>query len=82
MLVKMLRNPARSFDCLLTEGQVGEVDESIGKHLVENQIAELIERELKAVPVPPEIAQSKPVEIAGVKKVDSTKTVDQSRKTR
>lgn len=34
MLIKLLRNPASQFGCNLTEGQTGNVGESLGQQLV------------------------------------------------
>jgi hypothetical protein len=39
MIVKMLRNPSKSLDCSLLEGQEGEVSSSLGAKLVALKIA-------------------------------------------
>ena len=39
MIVKMLRNPSKSLDCSLLEGQEGEVSDSLGSKLVALKIA-------------------------------------------
>lgn len=39
MLIQMLRNPSRTLDCSLLEGQTGEVSDSLGRKLVALRIA-------------------------------------------
>ncbi len=39
MIVKMLRNPSKSLDCNLFEGQEGEVSSTLGTKLVALKIA-------------------------------------------
>jgi len=39
MIVKMLRNPAKSLGCSLMEGSTGEVDKELGEMLVRCKLA-------------------------------------------
>lgn len=39
MIIKMLRNPSKSLDCSLLEGQEGEVSSTLGAKLVALKIA-------------------------------------------
>lgn len=40
MKITMLRNPAKSLGCKLTEGQTGDVDAETGKRMIDLGIAE------------------------------------------
>jgi hypothetical protein len=40
MKITMLRNPAKSLGCNLTEGQTGDVDAETGKRMIDLGIAE------------------------------------------
>lgn len=48
MKILMLRNAAASFGCKLSEGQTGDVDQSIAEILIARGIA--VPGEIKAVP--------------------------------
>ena len=81
MRILMLRNPAESLGCKLTEGGTGEVSTELGEKLVRLGIAVVLEEKqkpakakestVKGVPLKGSIADSKPAEIAGDKKTDS-----------
>ena len=66
MKVTILRNPGESWNCELTEGQTGTVDDPLGKQLVAAGIAiEIVEPKpkaeaIKAVPSASAIAEEKP----------------------
>jgi hypothetical protein len=69
MLIKLLRNPAIRFGCNLTEGQTGNVGESLGQQLVglgvAVEITEAAPIEIRGVDPDPEIADATKPEIAG-----------------
>ncbi len=60
MKVSMLRNPADSFGCKLTEGEAGEVPDAIGSKLIASGVAVRIDEPegIKAVPESPSIAKA------------------------
>ena len=64
MKVTVLRNPGKSWDCKLTEGQTGTVDDLTGKRLVAAgvavEIAEPKPQKIETVPPSPAIAEVKP----------------------
>lgn len=60
MIIKMLRNPSKSLDCSLLEGQEGEVSATLGNKLVALKIAVDITppnppKAIEAVPEEPEL---------------------------
>jgi len=59
MIVKMLRNPSRSLDCSLLEGQEGEVSSTLGAKLVALKIAVDV-----TPPEPPKAIEAVPEEPA------------------
>jgi hypothetical protein len=81
MRILMLRNPAESLGCKLTEGGTGEVSTELGEQLVRLGIAVALEENqkptkakeptVKGVPPKASIAESKPSEIAGDKKTET-----------
>lgn len=60
MLIKMLRNPSKTLDCSLLEGQTGEVNDALGAKLVALKIA------VQVAPAPIEIAPESPKVIEAV----------------
>lgn len=62
MKIKMLRNPASTYKCELTEGQAGDVSDDLAKTLIDAKIAEPATKatptEIKAVEAPAAIQTS------------------------
>lgn len=72
MKVTILRNPGSAWNCELTEGQTGTVDEQTGKRLVASGLAIDVSDPkpvIETVPSKPTIAEARPAEIAAPAKV-------------
>ena len=89
MKIQLLRNPAKSLGCKLSEGESGDVDDSLGRILVKANLAVSLEPPpvvpvapvIKAVPASPVISEAKPSGITGSKLADaksSTKSAAKS----
>lgn len=70
MKIQLLRNPAASVGCKLSEGETGEVSDSLGSQLVQMGIARKIATEesakpkkVKGVAKTPDISKAKAPEI-------------------